>query len=85
MRLNDIHMCLYGSIPFPKAVAGQVATAKTAFAHATRALHLPYAWLQANAGHMLFAIVAIDVIDFRLHFLGNHEGFLSPAATGYQL
>lgn len=73
MRLDDVHMRTYGSLPLPKAVAGQVATAKTAFADAAGTLHLPYARFQANTGHMLLAIITVEVIDLRLQILRRHE------------
>ena len=52
-----------------EAVSGKVATAQSTFAHAGGALDLPDAGFQADAGDMLPALVAVEVVHLGLKFI----------------
>jgi hypothetical protein len=62
LQLDDVHMCAHRNFACSEAVTGQMAAAQGAFAHASRTLHLPHARLDANAGHVMFALLAVDVV-----------------------
>jgi hypothetical protein len=62
LRLDDVHVCLSRNLAFSEAVTSQMAAAQGAFAHASRTLHFPHAWLDTNAGYVVFALLTVDVV-----------------------
>jgi hypothetical protein len=73
----------YWSLALSEAVTCQMATTQSTLADAARALYLPYARLDTNAGHVVFALLAIDVIYVLLQFLESHRSLQDLADWVY--
>ena len=73
----------HGNLTLSEAVTCQMATAEGTLADAARALHLPHAWLYTDAGYVVFALLAVDVVYILLQFLGAHWNLLALAGWVY--